>query len=66
MHTLNTNNPMKVSNIKRKVKHYILIMVICGSYMFRFSVSKDTKKTMIKEEFQHILKYLLPLIVKKN
>ena len=35
--------------------------------MFRFSVSKDTKKTiMIKEEFQHILKYLLPLIVKKK
>ena len=34
--------------------------------MFRFSVSKDMKITTIKEEFQHILKYLLPLIVKKN
>ena len=30
-------------------------MVICGSYMFWFSVSKDMmKKTMIKGEFQYI------------
>ena len=31
-------------------------MVICGSYMFEFSVSKDmkTKITMIKGGFQHI------------
>ena len=31
-------------------------MVICGSYVFEFSASKDMKKriTMIKGEFQHI------------
>ena len=32
-------------------------MVICGSYMFEFSVSKDMKKikiTMIRGEFQDI------------
>jgi len=31
-------------------------MVICGSYMFEFSVSKDMKKelAMIKGEYQHI------------
>ena len=31
-------------------------MVICGSYMFEFSVSKDIKIriTMITWEFQHI------------
>ena len=36
MHTINVNNPMKVSNIKRKLKHYISTMVICGSYMFEY------------------------------
>jgi hypothetical protein len=40
-------------------------MVICGSYMFEFSVSKDMKRTMTEEEFQHIFKYLPTLIVKK-
>jgi hypothetical protein len=35
---------MKVSNIKCKLKHQISTMVICGSYMFEFSVSKDMKK----------------------
>ena len=44
MHILNINNPMKLSNFKYKFKHYILTMVICGSYMFEFSVSKDVKK----------------------
>ena len=30
-------------------------MVVCGSYMFEFSVSEGIKKiTMIKGEFQHI------------
>jgi hypothetical protein len=33
--------------------------------MFEFSVSKDMKTTMLKEEFQHIFKYLPTLIVKK-
>ena len=33
--------------------------------MFEYSVSKDMKKTMIIEEFQHVLKYLPTLIVKK-
>ena len=32
--------------------------------MFEFSISKDMKKTTIKEEFQHIFKYLLTLIIK--
>jgi len=40
-------------------------MVLCGSYTFEFSVNKDMRKTMIKEEFQHIFKYLPTLIVKK-
>ena len=66
--TLNINNPMKVSNNKCKLKYYISTMIICGSYMFEFSVSKDMDKythththtyiyiyiTMIKGEFQHI------------
>ena len=32
-------------------------MVICGSYMLEFSVSKgvENKITMIKGEFQHLL-----------
>ena len=43
MHTLNVNNPTKASNINHKLKHFISIMVICGSYMFEFSVSKYMK-----------------------
>jgi ribosomal protein L23 len=39
-------------------------MVLCGSYMFEFSVSKDMKKIMIKVEFQHIFNYLQTLIIK--
>ena len=35
---------MKVSNIECKLKHLISTMVICGSYMHKFSVSKDMKK----------------------
>jgi hypothetical protein len=35
---------MQVSNIKCKIKYYISTMVICGSYMHAFSVSKDIKK----------------------
>ena len=48
--------PKKVSNIKCKLKHQISIVVICGSYMLEFGVSKDMEKilTMIKGEFQHI------------
>jgi hypothetical protein len=44
---------MKASNIKCKLKHYISTMVICGSYMHEFSVSKDTRGknlTTIKEK----------------
>ena len=32
---------MKVSNIECKIKQFISTMVIRGSYMFEFSVSKD-------------------------
>ena len=32
---------MKVSNMKCKLEHWISTMVICGSYMFEFSVSMD-------------------------
>jgi len=55
-HTLNVNNYMKINNNKQKFKHQISTMVICGSYMFEFSVSKDMEKklTMIKGEFQYI------------
>ena len=44
MHTLNINNPLKVSNINCKLKHQISTVVICGSYTFEFSVDKDMKK----------------------
>ena len=44
MHTLNINNPMKVSNITCKFKHEISAMIICGTYMFEFSASKDMEK----------------------
>ena len=41
---------MKASNVKCKLKHYISTMVICGSHMFEFSVSKDMKnKDVIRE-----------------
>ena len=33
--------PLKISNSKCKLKRYISTMVICGSYMFEFGVSKD-------------------------
>ena len=32
---------MKASNIKCKLKHQKLTMVICGSYVCEFDVSKD-------------------------
>jgi hypothetical protein len=35
---------MKVSNTICELKHHISTMVLCGSYMFRFSVSKDTNE----------------------
>jgi hypothetical protein len=35
---------MKVSNINYELKHQISTMVICGSHMQKFSVSKDMKK----------------------
>jgi len=38
---------MKVNNIEYKLKNSISTMVICGSYMFEFSVSKDMKKLKI-------------------
>ena len=43
-------------------------MVICGSYMFEFSVNKDMKEriTMIKGELPaHPLAYFLTLLVKE-
>ena len=47
---------MKVSSIKCQLKQIISTMVIRGSYMFEFSVSKDMKNNIagIKGEFQHI------------
>ena len=56
---------MKVSNIKCKLKHSILSMVICWSYMFEYSVSKDMKETMIKEDLLYIFLYPLTLFVQK-
>jgi hypothetical protein len=44
MHTLNVNSPIKVS----KLKHQISTMVICGSYTFESSVSKDMKKLQVQ------------------
>jgi dTDP-glucose pyrophosphorylase len=44
MHPLNINNPMKVTNIKCKPKHPVSTVVIYGSYMFEFIVSKVMKK----------------------
>ena len=43
-------------------------MVICGSYMFEFSVSKDMKKYNNKDKTRipaNLLAYLLTLIVKE-
>jgi hypothetical protein len=42
MYTLNISNLMKVSNMST--------MIICGSYMFEFSVSNDMKKKDIIKE----------------
>ena len=39
-------------------------MVICGSYMFEFSVSKDVKKIKITMIKRLVPGYLLALIVK--
>ena len=44
MHTLNINDHVKVSSIKCKLKQRRPTMVICGSYMFESSVSKDMEK----------------------
>ena len=38
---------MKVSSLKCKLEHKISTMVICGSYLFEFSVSKDKKSNEI-------------------
>ena len=38
---LNITDPIKVSNIKCKLKYSISTMVIRESYMHEFSVSKD-------------------------
>ena len=43
-------------------------MVICGSYMFEFSVSKDMKNKNNNDKRRiptHLLAYLLTLIVKE-
>ena len=53
--TLNFNNPMNVSNTTCKPNHQISTMMLCGCYMFEFSVSKDMirrKLTMIKGGFR--------------
>ena len=47
MHALKVNNSLKVSNIKCRFKHSISTMVICGSYMSEFSVSKNMKKNVV-------------------
>ena len=67
MHTSNINNPMKVSNIKCKFKHRISTLVICGSYMFEFSVSKDMKKNNDDKRRipTYLLAYLLTLVANK-
>jgi hypothetical protein len=44
MHTLNITKHTEVSNINCEMKHEISTMVICGSHMHKFSVSKDMKK----------------------
>ena len=58
MHTVDANNPMKLSNMKCKIKHLKSTMVICGNYILEFNVNKDMrkrkKKTLIKGEFHHI------------
>ena len=41
---------MKVSNIDCELKHCISTMVICGSHMHNFSVSKDMKQKMINDK----------------
>ena len=65
MYTLNINNPMKISDIKCKLKHKIsTIVILCGSYMFEFSVSKEMKRLNSNHK-RRILSYLLTLIVKK-
>ena len=58
---------MKASNIKCKLEHQIKTTVMCGSYIFEFSVIKDMGKklTMIKRRIPgYLLAYLLTLIVK--
>ena len=44
---------MKVSNIDCELKHCISTMVICGSHMHNFSVSKDMKKKQWLKEKGH-------------
>ena len=68
MHTLHVNNPMKISNIKFKLKHKISSMVICGSYMLDYSVSKDMKRKINDDKRRiptYLLAYLITLIVKE-
>jgi hypothetical protein len=51
MDTLHITNFMKIIHIKSKLKHSISTMIICGSHMHEFSVSKDMKiLTMMKGE----------------
>ena len=64
MHALNVNNPTKVSNINSKLKHFISTMVICGSSMFEFSVSKDMENKCNNDK-SRIPTYLLALFVKE-
>ena len=67
MRTLIINHPIKVSNIKCKLKHRISTMVICGSYMFEFSVSMDMEKNNNDKRRipTYIMAYLLTLIIKE-
>jgi hypothetical protein len=37
---------MEVSNITCKLKYKRSTKVICGSYMFEFSISKDMEKSL--------------------
>ena len=56
---------MKVGKLKCKLKHQISTMVICESYRFELSVSKDMKKKKSNDK-RKIPAYLLTLIVKES
>ena len=56
---------MKVGKLKCKLKHQISTMVICESYRFELSVSKDMREKKSNDK-RKIPAYLLTLIVKES